>query len=415
MVSRADDALRSTAADAVARVEYLDAVSGLLWPGSSRMHGRGAQPRSENEMLIAPSFKVPRLTVPAGNRRAAATAMRAFGHWPTRRARRQRVMLAAFARLGLTPWAMAGRLRLDPDEPSIDSYLAEIFGQPLITSLALTPRRANRKPVLHLLDARGRSVGWVKIGVDDLTRRLVRHEGAALQALGGTIAPNLHAPVVLHRGTWHGLDVLVLSPLPLTRTTMPSSAALRRAMRAVATSTLNDDAAHPDTYANVLADRAGEIALRTSAADHDAVDLLRGILDTARSARSAWDLPRGSCHGDWTPWNCGESDGQVYLWDWERCAASVPLGFDSLHYRMHHAMIRCRVQPASAARDCLREAPEVLGPWGLRSRDAELVAVLYLVDIALRYLADDQRAAGGFGGRVEAWIIPALLDWQDRG
>jgi hypothetical protein len=400
--------------DALARIEYLDAVSGLLWPGSRRIHRRGAQPRRDNERLIAPSLKVPRLMLPAGNPRAAANAMRAYGHWPTRRARRQRAMLAAFARLGLTPWATAGRLRLDPDEPSIDSYLAEQLGQPVMTSLALTGRRASRKPVLHLLDNGGRSIGWAKIGVDDLTRRLVRHEGAVLAALGGTVEPNVRAPEVLHRGTWRGLEVLVLSPLPLTGTSMPGSAVLSRAMRALATSTLGDDAAHLDRYADMLADRAREVASRASAADRDAVEQLHGILDTARSACSAPPLPHGAWHGDWTPWNCGESGGRIYLWDWERCAASVPLGFDALHYRMQHAMISRRVPPELAAADCLSGAPEVLGPWGLGPRVADLVAALYLADVALRYLADDQRAAGGFGGRVEDWIIPALLGWQSR-
>ena len=402
----------TTAGDAAARLEYLDAVSGLLWPGSSRTRRRGAGPRAQDERLLAPSINMPRLLLPAGSRRAAASAMRARGHTPTRRARLQQATLGGLMRLGLAPWTMTNRLNLDAEEPSIDSYLEEVLGHSVITSLALTPRRANRKPVLHVLDDTGRTVGWAKIGIDDLTRRLVEREGAVLEQLGGEIEPNLHAPQVLHHGTWHALEVLVLSPLPAVQTIMPSSRTLSRAMLALATSTSGDEPTDLEPYADVLADRARDIARRASAANQNALERLRPILDTVRAACAASALPSGTWHGDWTPWNCGEIAGRVYLWDWERCAGSVPLGFDALHYRMQDALIRRRMPLLSAARHCTHTAPELLGRWGLPPRLAQLVAALYLIEIALRYVADDQRAAGGLGGRIETWMIPALIEWQ---
>jgi hypothetical protein len=33
---------------------------------------------------------------------------------------------------------------------------------------------------------------------------------------------------------------------------------------------------------------------------------------------------------------------------------------------------------------------------------------LYLVELGTRYLTDDQAAAGGHGGRIEDWLVPAL-------
>jgi hypothetical protein len=411
-VSSLDVSTQTCADDAAERGAYLDAVSRLLWPRSSRTSRRGAGPQAERERLIAPSVKMPRVLLPAGNRQAAAHAMRAYGVRLSGRARLLQATLAGLIRLGLAPWAMPSRLSLDGDEPSIDTYLEHVLGQSVITSLALTPSRANRKPVLHVLDAKGHTVGWAKLGVDELTRALVRRESEVLQRLQGGIEPTLRAPNVVHRGTWRGLDVLVLSPLPVPQTIMPRSDTLSRAMRTLAASTIGDDSGDRETYADVLADRARNIALRASATNRMALEQLHPILDTVRAASAASSLPSGTWHGDWTPWNCGEADRRIYIWDWERCAGSVPVGFDALHYRLQHAVIRQGIPLPAAARHCLQTASEVLAAWGMPSRDTRLVAALYLIEIALRYLADDQRTAGGLGGSIETWIIPALTEWQ---
>jgi hypothetical protein len=91
----------------------------------------------------------------------------------------------------------------------------------------------------------------------------------------------------------------------------------------------------------------------------------------------------------------------------------VPLGFDTLHYHMQEALIGRHVPHHVAARDCIATAPSVLAPWSLSAGSARLTAALYLTEIAVRYVRDGQRAAGGYGGQVETWIVPALRDFAD--
>ena len=65
----------------------------------------------------------------------------------------------------------------------------------MLVSLHLGPARANRKPVLQLIAPDGETLGFAKLGIGPLTRRLVRAETTALSALGvGRISPSRSDP-----------------------------------------------------------------------------------------------------------------------------------------------------------------------------------------------------------------------------
>ncbi|MGI8879707.1 MAG: hypothetical protein ACR2KJ_04190 [Jatrophihabitans sp.] len=245
-----------------------------------------------------------------------------------------------------------------------------------------------------------------------LTSALVRDEGDALQQLTGADRPELRVPKILHRGEWHGMQILVLSALPTAGATRASTTALTAAMRAVSVTPLRSTT-NVGNYALVLERRANELYEQVDEADQAILDQLLRVLADLTAACVHHQLITASWHGDWTPWNCGQRDGVVLVWDWERAASGVPQGFDALHYRMQDALVNGGVAHPVAARDCIEGAPETLAVWEVRPEAARLVAALYLTEIALRYIADDQRAAGGYGGRVETWITPALEGYRE--
>ena len=74
--------------------------------------------------------------------------------------------------------------------------------------------RANRKPVLQLLSPDGTTLGFAKLGVNRLTRRLVRAETSALVTLRYLRLSTVDTPRVLHTGRWRGHQVLVQEALP---------------------------------------------------------------------------------------------------------------------------------------------------------------------------------------------------------
>jgi hypothetical protein len=370
------------------RRDYLLETAGLLWPGEGRV-GVG---RSGPYVLV-PSGSAPRLLVPAGGR-AGAAAVRGYGGHGSRTAwLRARVLASGFA-TGAARLAFRDRLAIGPGEPGLDAHLSELLGREVLLALHIGPPRANRKPVLQLLTPAGETVGFAKLGVNDLTRRLVFAEAAALRSVAAADVPGVEVPGVLHAGEWRGLGVLVQSPLPVQRS-HPTPAPRRLAAMIAVAGTGTSQTYDPD-------------ALRTRVA---ALPPGAPVVELAAALEQAVDgpaLPSGAWHGDWTPWNTAFVADRVLIWDWERYDPAVPLGFDALHHFVQAAVAGAGARRPEHATSLLAAAPELLAPFGVDAAAARRAAVLYLVEIAARYLADDQVAAGGAAGRIETWLLPAL-------
>ena len=57
----------------------------------------------------------------------------------------------------------------------------------------------------------------------------------------------------------------------------------------------------------------------------------------------------------------------------------------------------------------VRRADELLAPFGVASETRELTGLLYLVDLAARYLTDRQAEAGARLGVLGTWLLPVLI------
>lgn len=389
--------------DAADRLDYLRDTAALLWPGRTIETGpAGAGDGADSEeYLLLPDATRPRLIVPARPRRVAAAAL--LGHAAQSRGReRLTAGLAAVAvRSGLSRPLVPHRVRVTGKGPALGDHLSEVLGQAVQIALPLSPPRANRKPVLRLLDAGGRTVGFAKLGVDALTSRLVRAETVALLRLAQAGLPGVAIPRVLDRTEWNGRPLLVQSPVPTRR--QRGAASLAAAMLDVAgldsrpAQALNDSA-----YWAGLAGRVDALP-RSSASAH--LGVLMGLL---RDTAGDLELATGSWHGDWTPWNCALRRRAVAVWDWERFATDVPLGFDALHYRLQAELVVARQDPASAASGCVDAAGMVLDPFDVPASVREVTALCYLIDLATRYTEDRQEAAGARLGRVSEWLLPTV-------
>lgn len=417
------------------RAAYLTEVCALLWPepaswsvGTSdsrhgpaasrhpgQDQGRNDKPNggpttavpapSTREFILLPRARRPRLLVPA-ERRPAGAAVRRRGEPGSAAARLATRGLGLILRSGLSAAVLRDRLRVRvPDgAPTIESYLSAELGRDVRCSVHLSGARANRKPVLQLLTASGRSAGFAKIGVNPLTMELVRAERDALTQLGETGLARLTVPRVLHYGSWQGLTVLVLSPLPAwQRRARRPAAALHAAMREVAGSA--GIVTRPLTVSGYWQALSARLAAAPDGADRQALlDALAGI--GRRAGDVALDL--GAWHGDWTPWNMASTRAGLLVWDWERFTVGVPLGFDLLHYWVQARVADSRRDPRLAARACAEQAPDLLAPFGLPADLARLTAQLYLAELSARYLTDRQAEAGARLGTPGRWLIPAL-------
>jgi hypothetical protein len=409
------------------RRAYLREICDLLWPapatvtvsgagpgrpGRPGRGGPGARAHAEaaplhSEFIVLPSLGRPRLLVPPGSRPAAA-AVRRYGEPGSRKARVATRALSIALASGLGGMMLRGRVRVHApaSADTIETYLRAGLARDIRVSMHLGEPRANRKPVLQLLSARGEPAGFAKIGVNPLTSGLVRAERDALGRLGRAGLRDVMVPRVLHYGEWHGLDVLVLSALPvwLRRRPLPWPQLAAAMGEIAAVDGLHDAPLAGGSYWQRLASRL-------AAADEDADRAaLSGALGVLATRAGGTRLAFGAWHGDWTPWNMASTDHGLLVWDWERFTGDVPLGFDALHYWLQTAVVPVRGEPRAAAAECVDRAPRLLAPFGVGPPEARLTAIVYLADLATRYLADQQARAGARLGIPGDWLIPAITE-----
>lgn len=386
------------------RASHLEEIAAVLWPppATVRTGRRPAAGPGAESYLVVPDAANPRLVLPAG-RVAAAAAVRRYSATRSRAAAARSGLLAAALRAGAGPLLLRDRLVVREqagDAGSLVAHLRAALGRDLVVSFHLGPPRANRKPVLQLLSRQGAPLGFAKVGVNELTRRLVDAEHGALASLARVSLRTVEVPAVLHHGRYGDVTLLVQSALPVwqgARTVDPG----------VRTAAMREVAEHAGVRSGPVA--ASDWA-RTRRTRLDGVDdratraLLAGVLEAAGGQR----LPFGAWHGDWTPWNMTVRDGRALVWDWERFAVGVPVGFDAVHYALQEALWRKGADPRQVTGQVLGTVPALLAPFGLDPAAAGTVGRLYLVELATRYLLDGQAAAGARLGRLERWLLPAL-------
>ena len=387
----------------------LDDVAAVLWPPpavTSLVRVRAAQP-DELDFIVLPSARRPRLLVPSA-RRASAAAVRRYGEPGSFKAWAGSRMFALALAGGAGAVGLGGRLRVrvSPGIDTIEAHLSSVLGREVLISTHLGAARANRKPVLQLLTARGEPAGFAKISVNPLTRDLIRSERAALDALAAENLSGLTIPRVLHHGQWRGRDVLVMTALPVWRRRKPlRPGQLAATMTEIAE--VGGRSRGPLAGSGYLSTLRSRLERAPACPDRAA---LGAAIDALATASGRTPISFGSWHGDWTDWNMACTAEGLLVWDWERFTRPVPVGFDALHYRLQSAVVRRRQPPPAAAAECVRAAPSALTPFGVPATEARLVAILYLTELSARYLADRQAEAGARLGQPGTWLIPAIKE-----
>lgn len=384
----------------VGRRAYLETTVGELFgtPAGISPPGRS--------MALLPNGANPSLAIPRRPRRSAAGAVRLYKSSAGPATRIGLGLLAAGLRWGAVD--LLPRLEVTappvaaPGDDDIADLLSSRLGQPVAVAVYSSAPRANRKPVLHVLDRRGRPLAYAKIGNTPLSRRLVEHEARTLGALADRALEHLVVPRLILLEAWRDMDVLLIEPVRFS-SRRPAATSLVEAMRELAE--VGGRSSHPlhsSPYVASLRARAADLPAGPAAtALHEQLEL---------TVTAAADLPLslGSWHGDWTPWNCARAGSRVAVWDWERFEQGVPVGFDVLHHGLQDRVVRRGERPLDAARSLLRVAEVPLRSMGVPADAAAVVARLYLVDLGVRYLQDAQDRVGGPLGDVAAWLVPAL-------
>jgi hypothetical protein len=411
-----------TSEDRTLRAQYLAEVLDILYPNASTNTGTAIGADVVARYIVVPDARRPRLLVPAGDRRVAAAAVARYAEATSRTAYAKRQAVVVALRTGADRVLLRDRINVIAPatgvSDSIDRYLARVLGGSLSVSIHIGPARANRKPVIQLLSGNGDTVGFGKLGIGPLTRELVRAETHALNTLGQAHLPSISVPRVLHAGQWRGNDVLIQSALAIwePRTTL-STRRLATAMREVATSGgTHGGPLAADLYWKTLRTRLEALTSRDAPAARredgsnpaEEANALVQAADQIVAAAGATELTYGCWHGDWSPWNMATTASSLLVWDWERFTPGVPLGFDAVHFDLQRLLDR-GAEPEKSVNITLSRAARLLAPFDAPAEAADLTALLYLVDLATRYLEDRQAEAGARLGVLGRWLLPVLM------
>ena len=352
---------------------------------------------------MLPHAGAPRLLVPAGNPAAASRAMRRFSAALSPRDTVKRLGVSGLLRVG-SHAAFPDRIAVTERAGSLRGYLGDVFGEPVDVSLGLGTARANRKPVLQVFDARGRSVAFVKIGGTEVSEELVRAEASALERLGKAELPReLEVPRLLHVGQWEDATVVAMSSLDTSFRQRPSrqydvpSGLMSRFHASFAEG--HRPLAQTPVWDQLMTTQEMLSSSRVR-------EQLGEALDRLREAAADRPLQVGGWHGDWTPWNMSRRRGKVQLWDWERFETGVPLGLDRCHYGINAVTRRDGLDQTSIVRG-LRLA----GVVGDRGSDDHVLAATYLAVIACRYLTGAESELGDAVAERSRVMLDALRMW----
>jgi hypothetical protein len=397
----------------------------LLW-GARGVEVSAGRPlpaghRVEAAWGILPDRTRPRLLVPLGSPRAAATAMLQFNNAMTQPSRLAKAAVAAGLRTGGLQLLLRGRRqvlevggvghpRTTADGPSLTEYLGDALGaREVCLAITVGSVRPNRKPVLQILRPDGATLGYAKLGWNDLTRRLVRREAERLRALEACPPRQFQVPRLLHQGTWTGLDVTVGSPLPHRlwrrgrRFAPPPPTATREV---VGLGGAEEASLAASAYWRQLRERLAAVGAAVGESERS---LLDGVARRLVGRYGDSTLTFGTWHGDWAPWNMGWSGRRLVVWDWERSADLVPVGFDLVHFLFRTAVGMGR-DTAAAAAFAQRAGTGGLSLLGQRREAEELILTLYLLEMVCRYAEAEVSTVTGDPDRRLAAFLAVLAD-----
>lgn len=246
---------------------------------------------------------------------------------------------------------------------TLREHLSDVLNTEVRISVSVGPPRPNRKPVVRCYAKTG-LLAVAKLGPEPHTAAMVTNEGRWLDVMTANPLPGVVTPPMLHLGEYGDSSLLVMGALDLE-----SDLGL-------------DFADVPLDLAREIAERNTEIvSLQESTwwhglparMDDKKLDSVRAQMAQAAASSLFGDVKTAAWHGDWSPWNMGRSrNGKLCIWDWERSALGVPVGFDLLHLHYQYG-------------EGLRGADPDLATIGVPVNQNTLLRRLYLFELCARH------------------------------
>jgi hypothetical protein len=344
--------------------------------------------------------------------RGASSALTSYNALRSGRTRVVRRALGLGLRTGLAQPLLRNKIDVgvaagggQPTGDLLGAHLQQVLGAgPLVMAVG-AGTGPYRKPVLQVFSATGTPLGYVKVGWNDWARAAVAREAAALRTCAAR-PMQLGVPDLLSLSSWRGLDLLITGPLPAGIRGLDNGSALPDV------SILREISELAPRSSGELASSPWWLGLR-SRIHADAIDsanrlFLERAAERIERAHGRTPLTFGAWHGDLVPWNLARRGSRLYAWDWESSTKDAPLGFDAIHFFYSVSFI-ARGRPLAEAVEAVPgRADAALAGLGVPGPARRLVALLHLVEMAVRH-----EEARGSTGDIDERFYPAVTSVLD--
>lgn len=282
---------------------------------------------------------------------------------------------------GVTQMMPMRRVKVDL-APELREYIAtSLGGGKWQWSLFGGTPSVHRKATIQIF--RGDEIlGYLKVTSSDAVARLFSHEQAVLDALASTAVAGM-IPRCISRGDageWHCF--LQSTSKTLSSRQLHSWTPLHEDfIDRLAASTRRRLKFEDTDYFRTL-DCARPFIARFESHRRKVVS---AVMERVMAGNAGRTVEYGACHCDFTPWNMIETDGRLFVFDWEYASLSYPPGLDRWHYLIQTALFEQRLP-----------AERILEKMASHCREESLQ--LYLLEVICRFAA---REEGRFSGDME--------------
>ncbi len=273
------------------------------------------------------------------------------------------------------PFSRRRRLSLRGSD-SLVAHVAGALGVAGASGVVMCgPPRANQKPVVQIHDRFGRTIAFVKVAWNDLTRTLLTAEHESLAALATNEELPFTIPPVLATGTFGTSTWLAIGPAGVDRRERPDLDAVDRLAGAIERTA--------PTWRGATADASFVTEL---AVESGGLDVGRRAVERLIGREADRPLVLGASHGDFVPWNTLSGQPRPAVWDWERYSRAAPIGTDRIHYRFQIGVQRERRSVVDTLATIAAELDRVLSDVADDRRHAHLD--WYVTSLLCRYERD---------------------------
>ena len=285
----------------------------------------------------------------------------------------------------------------------LQEHLKDLFGLDSLTlSVSLGTPGVHQKPLLQVMDQKGKILGYVKVGWNGETIELVQREKSALSSLEHRRFSTAAVPRVIHAGWWRE-RYLLIQEAPQSRSDDSLQNITDQHLQFLLELHSTNPSCSQLQESKFVRGLQRRLAFLRSSGFTYYGHLLQLAFSGCNDRLGNAEIPFGFRHGDFTPWNILFTCDKLFVVDWEYAQQLSLPGWDLFHFIIQTAVL-VRGRSAGQIYENFTQQGQnheyvhaYLQELGISPDLAGPLLSLYLVDVLSWYLCRDGRRVSAKG------------------